>query len=195
MEVNGAPKQPGYKLSSKYIPLCSAEQRNSYRFGTTLGRVNDGINLFFGWTILGQNTAIQQIYTQCTFRYLYSGTFPVLFNVLCLQENTFHIYCTRLVCEKKILKQVRKHLSSTETKISQAYLNRLLYRQKKKKRKLLETWSNTTKSHFTLYNKTSPVSIATKGNISYLVWLSCLTESLSLSSSCILLILIHIQSL
>ncbi len=32
---NGAPKQPGYKLSSKYLPLCSAGQRNSYRFGTT----------------------------------------------------------------------------------------------------------------------------------------------------------------
>ncbi len=27
MEVNGAPKQPGYKLSSKYLPLCSAEKR------------------------------------------------------------------------------------------------------------------------------------------------------------------------
>ncbi len=50
MEVNGAPKQPGYKLSSKYLPLCSAEQRNSYRFGTTWGRVNDRI-LIFGWTI------------------------------------------------------------------------------------------------------------------------------------------------
>ncbi len=35
MEVNGAPKQPGYTLSSEYLPLCSAEQRNSYRFGTT----------------------------------------------------------------------------------------------------------------------------------------------------------------
>jgi len=35
MEVNGAPKQPGYKLSSKPLPLGSAEQRNSYRFGTT----------------------------------------------------------------------------------------------------------------------------------------------------------------
>ncbi len=35
MEVNGAPKQPGYKLFSEYLPLCSAEQRNSYRFGTT----------------------------------------------------------------------------------------------------------------------------------------------------------------
>ncbi len=35
IEANGATKQPGYKLSSKYLPLCSAEQRHSYRFGTT----------------------------------------------------------------------------------------------------------------------------------------------------------------
>ncbi len=35
MEVNGATKQPSYKLSSKYLSLCSAEQRNSYRFGIT----------------------------------------------------------------------------------------------------------------------------------------------------------------
>ncbi len=27
MKVNGAPKQPDYKLPSKYLPLCSAEQR------------------------------------------------------------------------------------------------------------------------------------------------------------------------
>ncbi len=26
IKVNGAPEQPGYKLSSKYLPLCSAEQ-------------------------------------------------------------------------------------------------------------------------------------------------------------------------
>ncbi len=35
MEVNGAPKQPDYKRSSEYLPLCSAEQTQSYRFGTT----------------------------------------------------------------------------------------------------------------------------------------------------------------
>ncbi len=35
MEVNVAPKQPGYKLSSKYLLLYSAEQINEYRFGTT----------------------------------------------------------------------------------------------------------------------------------------------------------------
>ncbi len=35
MDVSGAPKQPDYKLSSKYLPLCLAEQINSYRFGTT----------------------------------------------------------------------------------------------------------------------------------------------------------------
>ncbi len=51
MEVNGAPKQPGYKLSSKYLPLCSAEQRNSYKFGTTWGWVNDDRIFIFGWTI------------------------------------------------------------------------------------------------------------------------------------------------
>ncbi len=51
MEVNGAPKQLGYKLSSKYLPLCSAEQRNSYRFGTTRGWVNDDRIFIFGWTI------------------------------------------------------------------------------------------------------------------------------------------------
>ncbi len=28
MEVNDAPKQPGYKLFPKYLLLCSAEQRN-----------------------------------------------------------------------------------------------------------------------------------------------------------------------
>ncbi len=51
MEVNGAPKQLGYKLSSKYLPLCSAEQRNSYRFGTTWGWVNDDRIFIFGRTI------------------------------------------------------------------------------------------------------------------------------------------------
>ncbi len=34
IEVNGVPKQPDYKLSSEYLPLCS-EQTHSYRFGTT----------------------------------------------------------------------------------------------------------------------------------------------------------------
>ncbi len=34
-------QQPGYKLSSEYLPLCSAEQRHAYRFETTWGWVND----------------------------------------------------------------------------------------------------------------------------------------------------------
>ncbi len=34
IEVNGVPKQPDYKLSSEYLPLCS-EQTHSYRFGST----------------------------------------------------------------------------------------------------------------------------------------------------------------
>ncbi len=60
MEINGAPNQPGYKLSSKYIPLCSAEQRNSYRFGTTWGWVNDDRIFIFGWTI-PLNVSIWQV--------------------------------------------------------------------------------------------------------------------------------------
>ncbi len=35
MEVNGAPKQPGYKLSSEYLPW--QKQKKSYRFGLLEG--------------------------------------------------------------------------------------------------------------------------------------------------------------
>ncbi len=44
VEVNGAPKQPDYKLSSEYLPLCSAEQTHSNRVGTTWGWVNNDNN-------------------------------------------------------------------------------------------------------------------------------------------------------
>jgi len=32
MEVIGIHQLPGYQRTSKYIPLCSAEERDSYRF-------------------------------------------------------------------------------------------------------------------------------------------------------------------
>ncbi len=48
---SGAPKQPGYKLSSEYLPLCSAEQTHSYRFGSTWGWVNDDRIFIFGCTV------------------------------------------------------------------------------------------------------------------------------------------------
>jgi len=35
MEVNGAKQLFGSNHSSKYLPLCSADKRNSYRFATT----------------------------------------------------------------------------------------------------------------------------------------------------------------
>ncbi len=44
MEVNGAPELLCFPHSSEYLPLCSAEQRHSYRFGTTC-------IFIFGWTI------------------------------------------------------------------------------------------------------------------------------------------------
>ncbi len=36
---------------NRQATLCSAEQRNSYRFGTTRGSVNDDRIFIFGWTI------------------------------------------------------------------------------------------------------------------------------------------------
>ncbi len=51
MEVNGAPELLCFPHSSEYLPLCSAEQRHSYRFGTTWGWVNDDRIFIFGWTI------------------------------------------------------------------------------------------------------------------------------------------------
>ncbi len=50
MEVNGAPKQPDYALSLKYLPLCS-EQTHSYRCGNTWGWVNDDRIKIFGWNV------------------------------------------------------------------------------------------------------------------------------------------------
>ncbi len=75
MEVNGAPKQPGYKLSSKYLPLCSAEQRHSFRFGTTWGWVNDDSIFIFGWTIPLSRTGIFCSNSQK----LYGSKFPIFF--------------------------------------------------------------------------------------------------------------------
>ncbi len=50
MEVNGAPELLCFPHSSEYLPLCSAEQRHSYRFETTWGWVNDDRIFIFGWT-------------------------------------------------------------------------------------------------------------------------------------------------
>ncbi len=51
MEVNGAPELLCFPHSSEYVPLCSAEQRHSYRFGTTWGWVNDDRIFIFGRAI------------------------------------------------------------------------------------------------------------------------------------------------
>ncbi len=47
--VNGYRQLFGCQHPSKYLPLCSTEERNSYRFGTTSGWVNDRI-FIFGWS-------------------------------------------------------------------------------------------------------------------------------------------------
>jgi len=45
MDVNGDQKLYVYQHSLKYLLLCSAEERNSYRFGIT--SLNDDKSLFF----------------------------------------------------------------------------------------------------------------------------------------------------
>ncbi len=51
MEVNGAPDLLCFPHSSEYLPLCSAEQTHSYRFGTTWEWVNDNTIFLFWWII------------------------------------------------------------------------------------------------------------------------------------------------
>ncbi len=51
MEVNGYRQLFGYHYFSKYIFLCSAGVRNSYRFERTWGWVNDDRIFIFGWTV------------------------------------------------------------------------------------------------------------------------------------------------
>jgi len=41
----------GSNRSSKYLPLCSTEERNSHRFATTWGWVNDYRIVIFWWSI------------------------------------------------------------------------------------------------------------------------------------------------
>ncbi len=73
MEVNSAPKQSGYKLSSKYCPLCSAEQRHSYRFGTTCRWVTDDRMFIFGSTITLMHTNLVKMHqTVCLLKCLAS---------------------------------------------------------------------------------------------------------------------------
>ncbi len=50
-EVNGAPELLCVPQSSEYLPLCSAEQTHSYRFGNTCWWVNDDRIYTFEWTI------------------------------------------------------------------------------------------------------------------------------------------------
>ncbi len=49
LEVNGAPELLCFPHSSEYLPLCSAEQRHSYRFGNTWGWVNDNFHFWVNY--------------------------------------------------------------------------------------------------------------------------------------------------
>jgi len=51
MEVNGTKQLFGSNRSSKYLPMCSAEERNSYMFVTIWEWVNDDRIFIFGRSI------------------------------------------------------------------------------------------------------------------------------------------------
>ncbi len=63
MEVNGAPELLCFPHSSEYLPLCSVEQKHSYRSETTWGWVNDDRIFIFGWTIPLSTQMYQNVVT------------------------------------------------------------------------------------------------------------------------------------
>ncbi len=100
MEVNGALKQPG---SSKYLPLCLAEQRHSYRFGNTWGWVND--DMLLKWTIplmLSKTLHTLRHPLRClTLNGLQSYLFePWHFIILCKRSNNTMMLHERNDCYK-----------------------------------------------------------------------------------------------
>ncbi len=94
MEVNGAPELLCFPHSSEYLPLCSAEQRHSYRFGTTWGWVNDDRIFIFGWTI--PLKLLWQIYappsgTKRNWKNCFQTGFPIFFT-LCYYLHCFSMW-------------------------------------------------------------------------------------------------------
>ncbi len=99
MKVNGAPELLCFPHSSEYLPLCSAEQRHSYRFGTTWGWVNDDRILFF-WVNYPFNTCQSYIwhcqpknywsFTNCLWVFHYAMLLPNI------EFNLFSI-CTAFI--------------------------------------------------------------------------------------------------
>ncbi len=51
VKVNVDQQLFGYPNSSKYLLLCSTQERNEYRFGTTCEWINTDRNNILGWTI------------------------------------------------------------------------------------------------------------------------------------------------
>ncbi len=117
MEVNGAPKQPDYKLSSKYLPLCS-EQTHSYRFGTTWGWVNDDRIIIFGWTVPLRLILCSRVtYLKCFWESeLYCKTWnSVSFLYMCTSKFGFgwiaEFYCVNKSYYWKISQIIRIHFT------------------------------------------------------------------------------------
>jgi len=87
----GAKQLFGSNHSSKYLPLCSAEERKSYRFATTWGRVNDDRIFIFGWSI----TLNYTVYDFCWFHSNLNSYCISFYSMLLWILRTF--FCSVLV--------------------------------------------------------------------------------------------------
>ncbi len=86
IEVNGC-QQFTYQHSSEYPPLCS-EERNSYKFGKTWGRINDETEIFpafIHFLLLNTKWDIYKTMSKLLFMMLYF--------VACQPLVTIHLHC------------------------------------------------------------------------------------------------------
>ncbi len=91
MKVSGYRQLLGYQHSSKYLLLGLTEERNSYRFGTTWGWVNNDTILIFGWTIPLKHTyLVLRIFA--TLELLYSQKKKVQTRVVPFQNVQFSTF-------------------------------------------------------------------------------------------------------
>ncbi len=88
-------EQHGYKLSSEYLLLCSAEQRNSYRFGTTWEQMMTEYSFWVNYPFNCKFTlSIFQMYViDCVVNNssIYVSFFPCHFLSKCLILMKWHI--------------------------------------------------------------------------------------------------------
>ncbi len=126
--------------SSEYLPLCSAEQRHSYRFGTTWPWVNYDRIFSFGWTIpLTLSTRQRLVYLTLTKGdseegmewYKSKNSCKVVeskkaaderkVTKLCLNSTWIPCYCSKGLFEKKCSPRLHYLIKNSQTRNSEIW--------------------------------------------------------------------------